>query len=89
MFISTFVRKTKKTFGFGLGLTLVSYFLLMLDEMSEESEFFKYLSVYTFSDIRNVILNIEINPIMVIISILITLVFIVLSFVRYEKKELV
>lgn len=89
LFISTFSRKTKKTFSLGLGITLVSYFLLMLSEMSEESEFFKYLSIYTLSDIRNVILNIEINPIMIIISILITLVFIVLSFVRYEKKELV
>lgn len=89
LFISTFSRKTKKTFSLGLGITLVSYFLLMLSEMSKESEFFKYLSVYTLSDIRNVILNIEINPIMVIISILITLVFILLSFIRYEKKELV
>lgn len=89
MFISTFVRKTKKTFGLGLGLTLVSYFLLMFSEMSEETEFFKYLTVYTLSDIRNVIINVEINPIMIVISLLITIVFIVLSFIKYEKKKLV
>ena len=89
LFISTFVRKTKKTFGFGLGLTLVSYFLLIFSEMSEETDFFKYLTVYTLSDIRNVIINVEINPILIVISLLITVVFIALSFINYEKKELV
>lgn len=89
LFISTLVKKTKNTFSLGLGITLVSYFMLILSEMSKESEFFKYLSVYTLADIRNVILNVKFNPIMIIISILITIVFIGLSFIRYEKKELV
>ena len=89
LFISTFMRKTRKTFGLGLGISLVSYFLLILSEMSEEVEFLKYFTVYTLSDIRNVILNCEINQIMFIVSILLTVGFIALTFIRYEKKELV
>lgn len=89
LFVSTFNHKTGKTFGLSLGIALVSYFLQILSEMNEVTEFFKHFTVYTLSDIRNVILNTAINPIMVILSLFITLFFIILSFTRYEKKELV
>ena len=88
LFISTFGRKTKKTFGIALGVSFLSYFLQVLSDMSEEVEFLKYFTVYTLGDLRNVIVNISINPLLVLISILITIIFIILSFVRYEKKEL-
>ena len=87
--ISTFNNKTKKTFGLSLGIVLASYFLQILSEMNEVTEIFKYFTVYTLADVRNVIVSISINPIMVIISLLITLLFIGISFIRYEKKELV
>ena len=89
LFISTFTHKTKKTFGISLGVALASYFLQILSEMNEVTEFFKYFTVYTLADIRNVIVNISINPIMIILSLMITAIFIVCSFIRYEKKELV
>ena len=88
LFISTFCRKTKKTFGIALGVSFLSYFLQVLSDISEEVEFLKYFTVYTLGDLRNVIVNISINPVLVLISILITIIFIILSFVRYEKKEL-
>ena len=89
LFISTFAHKTKKTFGISLGVALASYFLQIISEMGETTEFFKYFTVYTLSDIRNVIVDISINPVMIIISIFVTLVFIVLSYIRYDRKELV
>jgi len=88
LFISTFFHKTKKTFGIGLGVALLSYFLQILSEMNEVTEFFKYFTVYTLADIRNVIVGISINPIMVITSIFITIIFIAASYLRYNKKEL-
>lgn len=89
LFISTFSHKTKKTFGYCLGIVFISYFLQIFSEISEVTEFFKYLTVYTLSDVRNVIIDVSINPIMVIISILITCLFILCANVRYENKELV
>ena len=88
LFISTLCRKTKKTFGIALGVSFLSYFLQILSEMSEEVEFLKYFTVYTLGDLRNVIVDVSINPVLVLISILISIIFITLSFVRYEKKEL-
>ena len=89
IFISTFTHKTKKTFGISLGIAIGSYILQTLSEMNEVTEFFKYFTVYTLADIRNVIINTSINPIMIILSIVITLIFLVGTFIRYEKKELV
>lgn len=89
LFISTFFHKTKKTFGVGLGVAIVSYFIQVLAEMNEKTEYLKYITVYTLSDIRNVIINVEINPAMCIISLLITAICILLSYFMYDNKELV
>lgn len=89
LFLSTFTHKTKKTLGVSLGIIFVSYFLQIISELSNETEFFKYLSIFALADIRNVIVNVEINPIMVIISIALFEVFILLTLIHYNKKELV
>ncbi|MBE6155210.1 MAG: hypothetical protein E7164_00440 [Firmicutes bacterium] len=88
LFLSTFTHKTKKMSGISLGIVLVSYFFQMLSSMSEATEFLKYISIFTLADIRNVILKISINPIMIIISICLSLFFLVLTIIRYNDKEL-
>lgn len=89
LFLSTFTHKTKKTLGISLGIVFMSYFLQIISEMSDKTEFLKYISIFTLADIRNVISNIEINPLMVILSLAITIVLLILTIIRYEKKELV
>ena len=89
MFLSTFTHKTKKMVGLSLGIVLISYFLQILSSMSETTEFLKYFSLFTLADIRNVIVKVAINPIMVLITICVSLVFLVLTVIHYNKKELV
>ena len=89
LFISTFAHKTKKVLGVSLGIALISYFLQIFSELSTKTEFLKYFSVYTLADIRNVILDVAINPIMVIVSICISIILLILSVIRFNKKELV
>ena len=89
LFLSTFTHKTKKTLGISLGIVFASYFLKIISELSESTEFLKYISVFTLADIRNVIVDVSINPVMVILSIIITLIFIFLAVIHYDKKELV
>ena len=88
LYISTYFNKLKSIFGISLGISIGSYFIQILADMSEKVEFLKYLSIYTLADIRNIIIDIRINPIMIIARVLITLVFIVSSYLRYNKKEL-
>ncbi len=89
LFISTFMHKTKKTIGMCLGLVFLFYILNVLSELSTKVEVLKYFSIYTLADVRNVISNASINPIYVILSVLITVLFIACSYIRYNKKELI
>ena len=89
LFLSTFTHKTKKTLGISLGIVFVSYFLNVISEMGESTEFLKYISIFTLTDIRNVIVNVSINPLMVVLAIGITAIFMLLTMMRYNKKELV
>lgn len=89
LFLSTFTHKTKKTLGISLGIVFASYFLNIISEMSESTEFLKYISIFTLADIRNVIINASINPVMVALSIVVTAVFMILSIIHYNRKELV
>jgi len=70
-------------------MVFIFYLLNMLSELSTKVEFLKYFSIYTLADVRNVISTTSINVNLVIISLVITLVFIFLTYVRYNKKELV
>ena len=89
LFISTLFHKTKYTIGISLGLVFIFYLINILSELSKEVEFLKYFSIYTLADTRNIITNIEINPIMIIISIVISFIFIAGSYIIYNKKELI
>lgn len=89
MFLSTFTHKTKKMLGLSLGIVLISYVFNVLSSIADSTEFLKYLSVFTLADIRSVITNISINPLMVIISFSLSIIFLILVLIRYNKKELV
>ena len=89
LFISTFTHKTKKTLGISLAIVFISYFLQIISEMSESTEFLKYISIFTLADIRNVITNITINPLMILLTVLLIVLLLSLTIVNYNKKELV
>lgn len=89
LFLSTFTHKTKKMTGISLAIVFISYIFQMISTLSENVEFLKYLSVFTLSDIRNVIKNISINPCMIVISMLLSILFILFTIIHYNKKELV
>ncbi len=89
LFLSTFTHKTKKTLGISLGIVFISYFLQIISELSDSTEFLKYISIFTIADIRNVIVETSINPIMVLISLGLTMIFTISTVIHYSKKELV
>ena len=89
LFISTFLHKTRKTIGINLGMVFFFYVLSVLSELSDNVSFLKYFSIYTLADVRNVLSLVAINPVCVLISVMITIIFIGLSYVKYNKKELI
>lgn len=89
LFLSTFAHKTKKTMGISLGIVFISYFLNVISEISESTEFLKYISIFSLADIRNVILKTSINPLMILFSVGLVVLFLIFALQRYDKKELI
>ena len=87
LYLSTFFRKQKSVLGIGLGIVFVSYIFNALSYISDSVEFLKYFSIFSLSDIRNVILDVSINPLMIILSGIISIIFFILTIIRYNKKE--
>ena len=88
-FISTFTHKTKKMLGISIGMVFAMYILGVISEMGESVKGLRYLSAFTLTDSRSVIASTELKPVYPVISLLLFTVLIILSLVRYQKKELV
>ena len=89
LFISTFFHKNKKTIGISLGIVFFFYIISIISELSDSVNFLKYFSIYTLSDVSNIMTNVKFNLVLIPISLGITVLFIVGSYIRYNKKELV
>ena len=89
MFLATFTHKQKKMIGISLGIVFISYVLQTLSSLSNSVEFLKYLSIFTLADIRNVITDISLNPLIIVVSIIISIIFLALTIIKYNHKELV
>ena len=89
LFISTFLHKNKKTIGISLGMVFIFYIISILSEISSKVEFLKYFTIYTLADTRNVMMDMKINLNYNVISVLITVIFIIGTYYRYQKKELI
>lgn len=88
-FFSTLMRKTKKTVGLSFAVVFGSYFLQMISTLSEKYEFLKYISVFTISDTRSIIESGSPNGAAMAVAAVLVVLFMVLSYYRYNNKELV
>ena len=88
LFISTFMHKTKKTIGISLGIVFVSYLVNILSQLSSNVDFIKYFSFYTLANTRGVIESITINPVCIFICLIISSIFLIGTYIRYNRKEL-
>ena len=89
LFISTFTHKTKKMPGISIGMVFAMYILSVISEMGESVKGLKYLYAFTLADSRGVITSSELKPVYPIVSLVLFAALIVVSLVRYQKKELV
>lgn len=89
LFFSTLCKKNMKMIGISLGIVFVSYFVNLISGLSEDIEGLKYISLYTLADTTHIISENKISVLCIIISILISVIFATVSYIRYNRKELV
>lgn len=89
LFISTLTHKVKKVSGISLALVLISYFVQMLANISNQAAFFQYFSIFSIADTRNIITQGMIDPLKILIAVFICIVCLSLTLYQYNKKELI
>ena len=87
MFISTFLRKTKKAMSLGIGIVFLAYFMQIIGGMGEKIEWLKNISLFEFASSRYIVLNNHINMTYLCIGLIIILACVIGTYYRYEYKE--
>lgn len=74
--------------GISLGLSLGTYFIHVISQMSTKVEFLKYLTPYEYFSARYIILNDKLHYGYFILTIVLIISLIAGIYYRYNKKEL-
>lgn len=88
MLVSVFFHRSRTMMGISLGIVFISYILNMVASLSETTDFLKYFSVFTLADVRNVMMDGTIQPVMIIITVVLTAASFFATSLIYQKKEL-
>ena len=84
--ISAFIKRG--SIGIGLGLALSFYFLNLICNISEKTEFLKYVTPYAYCEASNVISEAKLESNLVIIGIVISVLGVIAAYVKYTKKDI-
>lgn len=88
VFISLFLKKTNQSTGINIGLVFLFYFLNMIAMLAEKVDFLKYLSIFYYTDSKDIIENNYISMEKIFPVILVIAVVRYLSIKIYSNKEL-
>lgn len=74
--------------GAGLGFAMVLYFLNIISNISEDAEFLKYLTPYSYSDAANIISDGTLDWALIAVGLGYTAVGIILAYIKYTHKDI-
>jgi ABC-2 type transport system permease protein len=86
--VSIFLKKAKQALPVSLGIVLGTYFLSIVASLNEKLEFLKYFSPFRYFDGLTIIRNEKISGFYLLLSVIIIIVCISISYIKYSKKDL-
>lgn len=86
--ISTFLKNTKNSMGIGIAITFISFLMQILGGVSDKFEFIKSMSLFEFVSARYIIINNALDIKYIIIGIAIILLALLITYIKFDKKEL-
>ncbi len=89
LMISSFFNKTSVTRNIALAIVFLSYIMQIVGGLTSSLEFLKNISIFEFFSVRYIAVNNCLDPLYLILSIIIILCAILITFINYNKKELV
>lgn len=85
--ISAFLRKG--SFAIGLGISLMFYFMNILANLTEETEFLKYITPYGYSDASGIINDEKLNVGYICVGFAFAVIAVALGYYKYNKKDII
>ncbi len=74
--------------GIGLGLALLMYFLNIVSNLMEETEFLKYITPFGYTEGADIISSRSLNVEYLAVGILFSLIAILCAYIKYTKKDI-
>ena len=84
--ISAFLRRSGM--GIGLGIAMLFYFLNLVANFTEEADFLKYITPFGYAEGADIVNSLSVNGEMLAVGVAFTVAGIVISYVKYCKKDL-
>ena len=84
--ISAFLRRSGM--GIGLGIAMLFYFLNLVSNITEEADFLKYITPFGYAEGADIVNSLSVNGEMLAVGVAFTVAGIVISYVKYCKKDL-
>ena len=84
--ISAFLRRSGM--GIGLGIAMLFYFLNLVANITEEADFLKYITPFGYAEGADIVNSLSVNGEMLAVGVAFTVACIVISYVKYCKKDL-
>ena len=84
--ISAFLRRSGM--GIGLGIAMLFYFLNLVANITEEADFLKYITPCGYAEGADSVNSLSVNGEMLAVGVAFTVAGIVISYVKYCKKDL-
>ncbi len=75
--------------GIGIGLPMLLYFLNIFANLTEDAKVLKYVTPFGYADGSAIVSDGAIPLAYLLVGMLISLVFVILAYVKYEKKDIV
>ena len=83
--ISAFMRRGSA--GAGLGLAIMLYFLNILANLSDKTDFLKYITPFGYCDGSDIVANRSLDGVMILIGAAFAALGVILAYIRYCSKD--
>lgn len=84
--ISAFLRRSGM--GIGLGIAMLFYFMNLVANITEEADFLKYITPFGYAEGADIVNSLSINGEMLAVGAAFVVAGIVISYIKYLKKDL-
>lgn len=83
--ISAFVRKG--SIGIGLGIAIIMYFLNLIANIAEVTEFLKYITPFGYCEGADIVTNGSLDSVLLLIGIVLCITGIIVAYLQYNWKD--